>query len=254
MASAQEGKVTCESCGRQYSWKPPLAGKKAKCKCGAAISFPQQVPAPEAQDLYDVAEPPQDPSAPLEYQPPPPSAPAAPRKKAVSKSPIAEEHKAEKAAKLRQMAVILGALALVIGVVIGGKYLMPSQSVPPPIPQNLPGQDSRVAKMIADDGATEVEQWFKTNTEGGVIGFFWTRGKTEKVAEAWYKQGAKTVLAFGRNWTYSLAIELPDDKDKRQYFIDYAAEYRSENPGLHLPPQTDVGQKYIVIDFVAYQG
>ena len=34
----------CDSCGKQYPWKPELAGKKAKCKCGALISIPAQAP------------------------------------------------------------------------------------------------------------------------------------------------------------------------------------------------------------------
>jgi hypothetical protein len=36
---------SCDSCGKQYPWKPELAGKKAKCKCGALISIPAQAPA-----------------------------------------------------------------------------------------------------------------------------------------------------------------------------------------------------------------
>lgn len=30
--------VVCE-CGRTYSWKPTLAGKRARCKCGATVQF-----------------------------------------------------------------------------------------------------------------------------------------------------------------------------------------------------------------------
>jgi hypothetical protein len=37
------GKVTCV-CGKQYRWKPELAGKRAKCKCGAAVAFPKEDP------------------------------------------------------------------------------------------------------------------------------------------------------------------------------------------------------------------
>src|SRR5437764_5463840 len=33
---------SCDSCGKQYPWKPELAGKKAKCKCGAVLSIPAQ--------------------------------------------------------------------------------------------------------------------------------------------------------------------------------------------------------------------
>src|SRR5947207_15351691 len=33
---------SCDSCGKQYPWKPELAGKKAKCKCGAMLNIPAQ--------------------------------------------------------------------------------------------------------------------------------------------------------------------------------------------------------------------
>src|SRR5262245_55339411 len=45
----------CESCGKQYPWKPELAGKKAKCKCGAVISIPAQAPAARAAARTPVA-------------------------------------------------------------------------------------------------------------------------------------------------------------------------------------------------------
>src|SRR6185436_867257 len=45
----------CESCGKQYPWKPELAGKKAKCKCGSVISIPAQAPAARAAARTPVA-------------------------------------------------------------------------------------------------------------------------------------------------------------------------------------------------------
>lgn len=44
-ASMVGGKFSCAACGRQYGWKPQLAGKKAKCACGAAVVVPQGPPA-----------------------------------------------------------------------------------------------------------------------------------------------------------------------------------------------------------------
>jgi len=32
--------VTCPSCNRAYAYKPALAGKRVKCKCGGRIDFP----------------------------------------------------------------------------------------------------------------------------------------------------------------------------------------------------------------------
>ena len=43
MATTTEPKFACAACGKQYAWKPELAGKKAKCKCGAAMSIPASV-------------------------------------------------------------------------------------------------------------------------------------------------------------------------------------------------------------------
>jgi hypothetical protein len=42
--TSTEPKFTCAACGKDYRWKPELAGKKAKCKCGAVIAVPSQAP------------------------------------------------------------------------------------------------------------------------------------------------------------------------------------------------------------------
>jgi hypothetical protein len=34
------GKFKCENCAREYVWKPELAGRRGKCKCGAAVTVP----------------------------------------------------------------------------------------------------------------------------------------------------------------------------------------------------------------------
>ncbi len=39
------GKFSCEACARTYSWKPELAGKRVKCKCGQPLSVPAGNPA-----------------------------------------------------------------------------------------------------------------------------------------------------------------------------------------------------------------
>ena len=51
-------KFACSACGREFNWKPELAGKRAKCKCGQMIDIPAELPHPEAEDdgLYDLAE------------------------------------------------------------------------------------------------------------------------------------------------------------------------------------------------------
>ena len=47
-------KIKC-ACGKEYSWKPELAGRRAKCKqCGNVISFPASEPEAEAQEFDDM--------------------------------------------------------------------------------------------------------------------------------------------------------------------------------------------------------
>ncbi|HZN64309.1 MAG TPA: DMT family transporter [Tepidisphaeraceae bacterium] len=52
--ATQELKFSCTSCGKEFRWKPELAGKKAKCKCGSVISVPAKppaAPAPKSEDM-----------------------------------------------------------------------------------------------------------------------------------------------------------------------------------------------------------
>lgn len=53
-------KFSCEGCQRTYTWKEPLAGKRAKCKCGHVMTIPQKPPQPEPpqeeDDLYALAD------------------------------------------------------------------------------------------------------------------------------------------------------------------------------------------------------
>src|SRR5688572_236570 len=51
-------KFDCRACGRQFAWKPAIAGKSAKCSCGAMVKVPAKPPkALEPEDpgiSYDV--------------------------------------------------------------------------------------------------------------------------------------------------------------------------------------------------------
>jgi hypothetical protein len=38
MSSAGLAEIVCSGCKRRFAWKPELAGKRVKCKCGAAIA------------------------------------------------------------------------------------------------------------------------------------------------------------------------------------------------------------------------
>ena len=39
MKTAELKRIVCAGCAQSYRWKPELAGKKAKCKCGKTIVF-----------------------------------------------------------------------------------------------------------------------------------------------------------------------------------------------------------------------
>jgi len=43
--TSAEPKFNCSKCGKEYRWKPELAGKKAKCKCGNVVPIPAKPPA-----------------------------------------------------------------------------------------------------------------------------------------------------------------------------------------------------------------
>lgn len=43
MAEASDDRVACPNCGKQYRWKPDLAGRKVVCKCGQKMRLPTTV-------------------------------------------------------------------------------------------------------------------------------------------------------------------------------------------------------------------
>lgn len=60
MESVDQGKFSCGKCGKSYKWKPELAGKKVKCKCGQIMAAPAEEPVaaePEVDldGLYELA-------------------------------------------------------------------------------------------------------------------------------------------------------------------------------------------------------
>src|SRR5258706_7878857 len=65
-SSTTAGKFSCDACGKSYTWKAELAGKRVKCKCGAVMTVPASDPAaaavveealpPDFEDLYALAE------------------------------------------------------------------------------------------------------------------------------------------------------------------------------------------------------
>src|SRR4051812_6804230 len=43
--------ITCAACGRSYRWKAELAGKRLRCKCGAAMAVPENTAADANPEL-----------------------------------------------------------------------------------------------------------------------------------------------------------------------------------------------------------
>ena len=58
MAEGTQATITCDACGRHYAWKPQIAGKKVKCKCGQVLTVP--VGPPENPDMAPSDAPPED--------------------------------------------------------------------------------------------------------------------------------------------------------------------------------------------------
>src|SRR5262245_47929842 len=45
MSTAAPVHFACDGCGKQYKWKPEIAGRKAKCTCGISMQVPAGIPA-----------------------------------------------------------------------------------------------------------------------------------------------------------------------------------------------------------------
>jgi len=50
--------IQCPNCSKSYPWKPDLAGKRVRCKCGELIEVPANAPKAEVDELYDLADEP----------------------------------------------------------------------------------------------------------------------------------------------------------------------------------------------------
>src|SRR5215210_2696132 len=63
MSQVVAGKFACDACGKRYTWKPQLAGRRAKCACGARIVVPQADQSiTDENELYDIADAPAAPA------------------------------------------------------------------------------------------------------------------------------------------------------------------------------------------------
>src|SRR5687768_15576488 len=83
MTTTLSARVACTACGKQHRWRAELAGKKARCPCGAAVAMPAQPPAEAAEAAVSTNAGPSTPHA------PPPTAHAPAPKPAAAAQPKA---------------------------------------------------------------------------------------------------------------------------------------------------------------------
>lgn len=50
-------KFSCPACQREFAWRPQIAGKNAKCKCGATVHVPEEAPQLDVPEPLDAPEP-----------------------------------------------------------------------------------------------------------------------------------------------------------------------------------------------------
>jgi len=238
--------ITCETCGQRFEWKKSLAGKTVRCKCGGIFVVPKTLAlvAPVA-DL--------EPPGPL-----PPTAPRfnPPKKEIPHRYTSAYDEEGQRREEMTRLLLAVAAIALLACLLFAaGEFLarraqetdQTAQPPPPPTdyhrPQPLPVvtvfngaavYDNEIDQLIAWGKSHEFLSWMKVPGHG-VVQYLWTRDLLQREGDAWYKNGAKTVLVFGEVWTTFIAIELPPEPDRRKYFFDYTDRFR-QSPAGHGPP------------------
>lgn len=220
--------TSCPECGKGIRCKPELAGKNAKCPCGATFKVPF-TSKPAAGSF---------PPAPTVA----PSRGSAPLGKPGGKRTDARDAaaNAEERANLIKMAVLA---VVVVGVIVGGIIAVKTFGGRTPTGPQL-GEDATVEAKIADEYGTEAREWLN-GRKGRMLGG-WNENQSEFNINNWYNLGAKKVYAFGGLMTLAVAIEMPiTDQDKRKALIDWANKFHEERPDI--PQFKDEGQKYLLI-------
>ena len=120
MPGTQKVKFNCTQCGREFTWKPEIAGRKAKCKCGSIITVPKTAPVPPAPepepevddfDIPDDAEPVQ--AAPMPAAAAPAKGKRMPSAAAAIASEIASRHVGDDDDSWKWWYYVLAGLAMV---------------------------------------------------------------------------------------------------------------------------------------------
>jgi hypothetical protein len=72
----------------------------------------------------------------------------------------------------------------------------------------------------------------------------WNRRQAEAKIDEWYQLGAKKVSCFGPRMAIWVAIELPDEPEKRAKLFEWQKKWNEER---NERIRTDNGQKYLAI-------
>jgi len=275
MAENQTSRIVCPSCGRSYSYKPELAGRKAKCKCGGIIQVPVQeapaadepeplrpepvAPAPVAAgessedtgDEYDIREPAKIEKPTVKRSPqvlayrggaatdPSPAQGSRRAFPSIHRPSTDSAREAEEQSQVVKMVVVTAILAVVIvGAIFGLKFMHGSST--PAGPQL--GEYGDIQAKMDDEYHKEIHDWFKEDNTR-ILGP-WTQEQALVFANRWQKQGAENVIAFGSKMSLVVVIELPDDPAQRKQIFDWQTQWHAEH---FQKVWKDVGQKYLMI-------
>jgi hypothetical protein len=240
MSANQTERIVCEKCGRSGPYRPELAGKRLKCKCGNIIRVPEAPMEPEPDPADDFSEPVR--LEPLAAEPPqPPVESPLPRAPAPSMYPTfsrARPVQDEKSGLMRMVVLIVVLGVLIGGAIVGIKMLSgPDRPAGPQL-----GEDADIEQKMQDEYHKEVRAWFAED-HTRILGP-WTETQALAQVDRWQKMGAKQVIAFSSRLSMVAVIELPDDPAQRKQLFDWQASW---NVSHMQKVWTDVGQKYLMI-------
>jgi DNA-directed RNA polymerase subunit RPC12/RpoP len=252
---------SCRFCGRIYPLQSELMGRSIRCKCGRPILVPgvrqksqttttpvdegnflrcpqceNRIPAGEyicAECNFNlrtgqIEEPVAEPAAPSSAAAMPPSL----------KSPQTKRYDDQQ--KRTTILLACGFLALVL-VTLAGIWLVNRRSAPA-TSGPLPAEDALVQEMLQTDAPREAIEWLAVHPSRMFSGM--TRSQADDRVRMLYSLGAKQVLAFGSGMTTAIAVELPDEADRRLEIFQWQERWHKQH--RHRVWE-DVGQKYLLI-------
>ena len=250
MSFTGSAKFACSSCGKQYTWKPALAGKQAKCACGAVMLVPAQPPPDEPDELYGLADGARGESATPTVAPRTVAAPvAAPAPAQTLSNPITfpsaarsrnAESDADEPSKTKKLVTGVVVLALVLASLFALVKIIGQSAKRTPAPAL--GDDAYVESQLNDGATDDIEAWLDKSNRRMVMGM--SNSQAKALAANLKRMGAKRVVAFGAAMSMSLGVELPADPKQRKALFDWEREHHHD---WRKPPPKDVGQKWLLV-------